>query len=241
MTLRPAARARSTARRQAVAGPGRDRCVPVTSTALAEAMKPASTSAASSAMSAQSSRKKIRGNCSRSRTPSTTRPVSRRGSVPRWLTSTPSPASASRTKRPICSSPTRAGIAEAARIGEAVVVDLRLRMMMRRIARPAPRHGDDLAQHQLDLLRRVPPVEDGAHEAQAGAADLALAARLVGGVGGGKPAGGEALRIGGLVDGQLAVALGLDGDRLAGPDMQAAPALVAQRSARPARLASCPR
>ena len=51
------------------------------------------------------------GKVSRSRMPRKTSAVSRFGSVVTWPTSTPSAASVSRTKRPLCSSPTRVSIA----------------------------------------------------------------------------------------------------------------------------------
>ena len=75
------------------------------------------------------------------------------------------------------------GVAETLRVREAVVVDLRLRMVVRRVARPAAGQRDDLAEHEADLGRRVARVEDRAHEPQAASADLAFAAALVGDVG----------------------------------------------------------
>ena len=43
------------------------------------------------------------------------------------------------------------GVAVALRLGEAIVIDLRLRVMVRRIARPAAGKRHDFAQHQLDF------------------------------------------------------------------------------------------
>ena len=51
--------------------------------------------------------------------------------------------------------------------------------MVRRIARPAAGKRHDLAEHQLDLRRRVGAIEDRAHVAQRASADLPATARLV--------------------------------------------------------------
>ena len=75
------------------------------------------------------------------------------------------------------------GVAEALRVREAVVIDLGLRMVMRRIARPAAGQRHDFAEHQVHFGRRIAAVEDRAHQAQAAVADLAGAAPLIGDVG----------------------------------------------------------
>ena len=47
------------------------------------------------------------------------------------------------------------GMAEALRVGETIVVDLRLRVMVRRVTRPAAGQRDDFAQHEAHFGRRV--------------------------------------------------------------------------------------
>ena len=111
-TLTSLRRANRTARMTTSRLRGVDRCVPVMASDRLEAMYCSSKSPGSMPRSAQSFRKKMCGNESSPAMPRITSPVRRRGSVTTWLTSTPSRASASRTNRPICSSPTRVSMDE---------------------------------------------------------------------------------------------------------------------------------
>src|SRR5687768_5146926 len=65
------------------------------------------------------------------------------------------------------------GVAVALRLGEAIVIDLVLRMVVRRVARPAAGEGHDFAEHQLDFGRRVAAIENRADVAQGSPANLA--------------------------------------------------------------------
>ncbi len=80
-TFRPASRAIRIAFRWAASVLGREKCVPVTTIALAERIRPASTSSSVIAMSAQFSRRKISGNVVSLSTDSRTSAVSRSGSI----------------------------------------------------------------------------------------------------------------------------------------------------------------
>ena len=104
-------------------------------------------------------------------------------------------------------------VAVALRLGEAIVIDLGLRMMMRRIARPAAGKRHDFAEHQLDFGRRVAAIEDRAHVAQRALADLAACrgARSAPAAGV-NTRGAKLAAVGAVIDGQFAVAARLDLD-----------------------------
>ena len=70
-------------------------------------------------------------------------------------------------------------VAIALRLRESVVIDFRLRMMMRRIAGPTALKCYDFAEYQLGISGCIAAIEYCANVSKATVIDLALASRLV--------------------------------------------------------------
>ena len=121
------------------------------------------------------------------------------------------------------------GVPVSLRRGEPVVIDLRLGVMVRRVARPPARHGDHLAQHQIGVRIAGAAVEDRPHIAVASAADLALAPVLVRHVVGLEQSRREGARVGDFVDRELGRGVTGQPHRRAGGDMDAGRRLVEDR------------
>ena len=118
------------------------------------------------------------------------------------------------------------GVAVTSGTREPVVIDLRLRVVMRRVARPSAGKGHHFTEHQLRFRRRVAAIEDGAHVAQRAVIEQALATMFVRYLIGREYARAEATLVGAFIDGPLGVAASFDDDGTARRGVHAAGSLV---------------
>ncbi len=104
-------------------------------------------------------------------------------------------------------------------------------MVVRRIARPAARQRQHLAEDETCLRWRIGAIEDRTHDSQAPAADLAFAAPFVRSVARSEPARRKARRVIAGVDRELGVGSARQLQWRAGGRVQAGRRLVEQRGA----------